>query len=227
MVASSYLPLVEIGRRRRIVGGPSGSSQATLTVEDAENRRRDRRKLRARGEEVDEDMGTPLLSGEVVSYSTIILERSELTYQYTYQIAFTNPLYDPIQVRLTQPTSILPPLVSETHVIHIATPHFVVNPLRDAWAYDEEDEYPEMDGTEFGTSEDGSSALPSSRGTLGAGKRSRLSVLNTGSGGGLRDKDRRKKESDIEKKGNCSRVGIEVEILPTATGNVIVSELML
>lgn len=84
-----------------------------------------------------------------------------------------------------------------------------------------------MEGTEMGTSEDGSSVLPSSRGTLGpaAGKRSRLSVLATSSGGTLRDKERRKRESEVDKKGNCTKVGVEVEILPGATGEVVVSPL--
>jgi dynactin-4 len=66
MVAANYLPVVEIGRRRRrIEGGPS------LSVEDAEGRRRERRKVRGRGEEVDESIDAPLRPGEIVSWLTM------------------------------------------------------------------------------------------------------------------------------------------------------------
>jgi dynactin-4 len=151
-----------------------------------------------------------------------LADNAHIDGQYTYQIAFTNPLYDAIQVRLAQATTSLPPLAPQTHLIHIPTPHFVVNPLKDAWAYDEEDDYADMDGTEVGASDDGSAAQPpSSRGTLGAGKRSRLSVLATSSGG-LREKEKRK-NGDVEKRGNCSKVGVEVEVLPGARGSVVVS----
>lgn len=202
------------------------------TTEELESRRKERRKGKGRGEEVDEDMAIPLKAGQVVR-SGIAETTLQITYrQYTYQIAFTNPLYDPIQVRLTQPTQ-PPPLVSSNHHLHIPTPHFLVNPSKDAWAYEEEpDEYHDIDATEGGTSEDGSSAfagLSSSRGTLSAGtgtmgKRSRLSILNTTSSVGLREKEKRKKEGEVERKGNCSKVGLELEILPGARGRVVVSD---
>jgi dynactin-4 len=65
MVATNYLPTMEIGRRRRQLR----DDQTPLTDEDIERRRRDRRKSRLpnMGPEVDEDMHAPLQPGEVVS----------------------------------------------------------------------------------------------------------------------------------------------------------------
>lgn len=80
-----------------------------------------------------------------------------------------------------------------------------------------------MEGTDLGTSEDGSSALPSTRGTLSGPKRSRMSILATSSAGGLREKEKKKKELEVDKKGNCTKVGIEVEVLPEAKGEIVVS----
>lgn len=53
-------------------------------------------------------------------------------------------------------------------------------------------------------------------------KRSRLSVLGM-SGGNVRDK--RGREPGVEKKGNVSKVGLEVEIMPGARGAIEVSDL--
>jgi len=83
--------------------------------------------------------------------------------------------------------------------------------LKDAWAYDDEEEdediLPGLEGSE-GVSE-GSSTL----GTLG--RKSRKSVLGAGS---VRDKKRG--EVGVDKKGNVSKVGLEIEILPGGSGNV-------
>lgn len=65
MVASNYLPALELGRRRHRRGEtvPSG-----MTEEDMERRRKDRRRTRlAPGQEIDQDMREPLKAGEVVS----------------------------------------------------------------------------------------------------------------------------------------------------------------
>lgn len=119
-----------------------------------------------------------------------------------------------IQIRLTQPhpPKNAPP---SNHHIHIPTQHFTVAPFKDAWAYDEEEEeddyLPALEGSE-GVSEEGSS----SRGTLGT--RSRKSLLMSGS---VRDKKRG--EGGVEKRGNTSKVGLEVEVLPGTSGPVEVS----
>ena len=125
-----------------------------------------------------------------------------------------NPLYDPIQIRLT-PTSRRDP--HSTCSVYVPIPHFTVNALKDAWAYDEEEE--EDHGSEE-ASEEGSSVISgatrsTNAGTLG--RKNRLSVL--GSLGG----ERKKRDHGVEKRGNTSKVGLEVEVLPDAEGRVIVS----
>lgn len=98
-------------------------------------------------------------------------------------------------------------------------PHFTVNALKDAWAYDDEEE--EEHGSEE-ASEEGSSVISgatrsTNTGTLG--KKPRLSVLGTLGG------ERKKRDHGVEKRGNMSKVGLEVEILPDAQGQVLVSDL--
>jgi dynactin-4 len=64
MVAVNYLPVIELGRKRRKVT----SGEALMgTAEEIERKRRERRRTRARGEEEDEDMGKALRPGEIVS----------------------------------------------------------------------------------------------------------------------------------------------------------------
>jgi dynactin-4 len=97
----------------------------------------------------------------------------------------------------------------------VPVPHFTVHALKDAWAYDEEEE--EDHGSE-GHSEEGSSTFsgPTKSSTSGPGtigKKSRLSVL-----GGLGGGDRKKKDHGVERKGNISKVGVELEVLPNASG---------
>ena len=138
--------------------------------------------------------------------------------QYSYQLAFTNPLYDPIQIRLSQP---LPPRDAPplNHHLHIPTQHFTIAALKDAWAYDEDDEDDDLPGME------GSSEVPSEEGTLASGtlgRRNRLSLLAGGSGA-MREK-RGRGEAGVEKKANMTKVEMEVEVLPGATGNVTVSD---
>ena len=133
--------------------------------------------------------------------------------QYTFQMAFTNPLYDPIQIRLTQP--IMPKNAPPAnHHLHIPTQHFTVNAFKDAWAYDEDEEdediLPGLEGSE-GLSEEGSTF-----GTLG--RRSRKSLLVTGS-----TRDKKRADGGVEKKGNVSKVGLEIEVAQGAIGRVEVS----
>lgn len=73
MVAMSYLPAIEIGRRRRRAGVP-GSGPGD-TPEELERRRRERRMTRAPMNEEDEPMSAPLQAGNIVRYTTSLVER--------------------------------------------------------------------------------------------------------------------------------------------------------
>ena len=65
MVATNYLPEVELGRRRRRL--ISGDLDQPMTQEEIDRRRRERRKTRAKGDEEDEEIGLKLIPGHIVS----------------------------------------------------------------------------------------------------------------------------------------------------------------
>jgi len=65
MVAMSYLPAIELGRRRHRI--QLDQPVVAETPEDFERRRRDRRRTRVPAKEEDEPMTTPLKAGEIVS----------------------------------------------------------------------------------------------------------------------------------------------------------------
>jgi dynactin-4 len=134
--------------------------------------------------------------------------------KYTFQLAFTNPLYDPIQIRLTQPHAPRNSPPANNH-LHIPTQHFTVAAMKDAWAYDDEEEDDPLDGSENASEESSMIGTMSSR-------RSRMSVLGVGGLAGLRDK---KRDTGVERRGNISKVGLEVEVQPEATGQVEVSHM--
>lgn len=226
MVALNYLPILEIGRRRRRrrqrrrLRGDMDEEHASIDALDAERerererRRRERRRTRSglagmsedheedQDEEEEEAVNGPLVAGET----------------YTFQLALTNPLYDPIQIRLTQPP--VPKHAPPANCgVRIATPHFTCNAAKDAWAYyDDEDD--DVEGGDGDGSEDTASMTTGGSAGLGAGtmgRKKRPSVLAGGGGSSLRDKRR---EPGVEKKGNISKVPIEVDIPETAGGDV-------
>jgi len=69
MVAMSYLPAIELGRRRHRIS--LDQPTPADTSEDLERRRRDRRRTRVPAKEEDESMTTPLKAGEIVSSTYI------------------------------------------------------------------------------------------------------------------------------------------------------------
>ncbi|TXT11070.1 hypothetical protein VHUM_01821 [Vanrija humicola] len=177
-VATSYLPGMELGRRRCRAGD---ELPADTTDEDWERRRRERRRTRAHlPKDVDQDLSDPMRPGEM----------------YTFQVAFTNPLYDPIQIRLGTAHQARH-AVPVSHHVHIPTAHFTVGALKEAWAYDDEDE------DDTGAEADDSAADE-------ARKSSRLSL------GGSSLRHRSTRDVGVEKKGNVTKVGLEVEIRPGA-----------
>lgn len=89
-----------------------------------------------------------------------------------------------------------------TQHVYIPNAHFTVGALKDVWAYDdEEDEH--SGGDEDVASDD--------RG----GHKGRSSMLS-----GSRHRGR---EAGLEKRGNVTKVGLEVEVVPGATGPIEVS----
>lgn len=98
--------------------------------------------------------------------------------------------------------------MAPNHHLHIPVPHFTVGALKDAWAYDEDDELDGGDGDEVMGSVDTTT-----------GHKSRLSM------GGGRQHNRR--DAGVEKRGNVTKVGIEVEIALNAEGPVEVSVIMI
>lgn len=219
MMAINYLPILEIGRRRRrgrrgLQRQPQPDTDEEHAGHDAEQRERERRRrerrrtrsgLASMSEEEEERPDTPLVAGET----------------YTFQLALTNPLYDPIQIRLTQPP--VPKHAPPANcAVRIATQHFTCNAAKDAWAYEDEDEDVEggdRDGDGDGSEDTASMTTGSgTTGGLGAGtmgRKTRPSVL--AGGGSARDKRR---EPGVEKRGNISKVPIEVDISETAGGDV-------
>ncbi|WVQ79057.1 hypothetical protein IAT38_001150 [Cryptococcus sp. DSM 104549] len=206
MVAMNYLPVMELGRRRRrIAVADLEEEPSEPSAEDLERRRRERRRTRGGVpvKEEDESLGKALRAGET----------------YTFQLALTNPLYDPIQIRLTQPHAPRHAPAPNNN-LHIVTPHFTINALKDAWAYDEDDEEDEgaFGESDAGVSEDGMSGTTGTNTGTNVGTLSRKSRLSVLAGGSARDKKHR--ESGVEKKGNTSKIALEVEVLPGATGSV-------
>lgn len=219
MVAINYLPILEIGRRRRRQRREPqqdmDEEHARVETDDAERererRRRERRRTRSGLAGVSEDEqgqheeapDTPLVAGET----------------YTFQLALTNPLYDPIQIRLTQPP--VPKHAPAANcAVRIATQHFTCHAAKDAWAYDDDEDDDDVEGGDGDGSEDTASMTTGSgtTGGLGAGtmgRKPRPSVL--AGGGSSRD---RRREPGVEKRGNISKVAIEVDISETARGDV-------
>jgi dynactin-4 len=64
-VALNYIPIIEVGRRRRRIA--SGDLGQPKTAEEVEQRRRERRRTRPGGKDEDEDMGKIIRGGVDVS----------------------------------------------------------------------------------------------------------------------------------------------------------------
>lgn len=181
MVASNYLPTIELGRRRRRI---TDEPTHDMTEDEMERRWRERRRARATLlREEDEDMVVPLRRGGT----------------YGFQLAFTNPLYDPIQIRLTTAHQARPPTPLQHHV-HIHTSHFSVGALKE-WSYDDDDDE-ESEADDALADEQGRSKQ--SRMTMGSSRH-------------------RGRDTGVEMKGNVTKVGLDVEIGPSAEGPIEVS----
>jgi dynactin-4 len=93
--------------------------------------------------------------------------------------------------------------VPPNHSVFIPTAHFTVGASKDAWAYDDEED------DDSGADDDMVAA--DERG------KPRMTML----GGSMRHRGGR--EAGIEKRGNVTKVAMEVEVLPGFTGPIEVS----
>lgn len=107
-------------------------------------------------------------------------------------------MYDPIKIRLGAAHQARPPVPANNH-IHLASTHFSVGALKDAWAYDDEDDDAGGDG-------DDPMGIPDAA-------KGRMSL-----GGSARHRSH-----GVEQRGNVTKVGVEVEVARDAEGPVEVS----
>ena len=89
MVAMSYLPAIELGRRRHRIS--LDQPTPADTPEDMERRRRDRRRTRVPAKEEDESMSTPLQPGEIVSSAYIACLMSSIPSNWHSSIPSLTP----------------------------------------------------------------------------------------------------------------------------------------
>lgn len=107
----------------------------------------------------------------------------------------------------------------------VPTQHFTVAALKDAWAYEEEEEEEILGQGSEDASEEGST-ISGTKGGSSISKQSRLSVLGGGGSAAASGRDTKRekgREVGVEKRGNISKVVLEVEIMPGANGVLHVS----
>lgn len=113
----------------------------------------------------------------------------------------------------------------KNHRLFLPTQHFTVAALKDAWAYEEEEEEDLFGQGSEDASEEGST-ISGTKGGSSMSKQSRLSVLGGGSSAAASGRDTKRekgREVGVEKRGNISKVVLEVEIMPGANGVLHVS----
>lgn len=117
-----------------------------------------------------------------------------------FRLALTNPLYDPIQVRLS------PQRVADerSYQVSLPTTPFSVAAFAEAWEYDDDDDM-------FGVEDD------------------ELGIGSGDTGRGLREKEPRSRLKNVgvlERRANVTVVGGEVNIKPGFKGNIKVGTLV-
>ena len=89
MVAMSYLPAIELGRRRHRISLDQPTTADT--PEDMERRRRDRRRTRVPAKEEDEPMTMTLRAGEIVSPTPAVCLMSSIPFNWHLLIPSLTP----------------------------------------------------------------------------------------------------------------------------------------
>lgn len=115
-----------------------------------------------------------------------------------FQLALTNPLYDPIQVRLS------PQRVADgrSYQVSLPTTPFSVAAFAEAWEYDDDEDM-------FGVDDD------------------ELGIGDTGRGHSKEPRGRPKNVGVLERRANVTIVGGEVNIKPGFKGNIKVCVLLI
>lgn len=205
LVASNYLPLIELSRKRLM---PKNLVADRLTSGASAARKNASRSGSGTG-------NNPLLSrvGDVVDD----LIRPDRKYQF--ELTFVNPLYESINVRL----SIAPPQPPESYhdssaqppyAIHILASEFTIAAFAEVWEYGEDDD---SEGN-INEAEDGYEAGETDE--TGSAKRSRLSTF------GLTDSLRRRTLQSnpvVTRKANRTTVLAEIKTSKDFIGTLQVS----
>ncbi|CED84481.1 Dynactin, subunit p62 [Phaffia rhodozyma] len=205
LLAASYIPTVEVSRK--IGGGRSASKlgvrpgRASMTAESSST------------------------SGAGAGTSAIVGSDNELHRggNYAFHLAFTNPLFDPIQVHLevihpsfpsprsSSSDSSSQPYISP-YLISLPISTFPVSAFIDPWEYGAED-----------SSSSGSDEVDRilDRNVLGgeeseASRRKRSSLQRSG----LIARDREREKGFIWKKGNMTKVGLDVQLGQDVVGDI-------
>jgi len=206
LIASNYLPLIELSRKRIATSTKLGTDRLTSGISAA-------RKSAAAGRTGTAAGSNPLL-GRVGEVPDEVIRPDR---KYQFEMTFVNPLYEPIDVRLT----ISPPAPVPSNVpgepdqvpysVHLLASEFTIAAFAEVWEYDDEDE------AEGAANEDNhdQKELEDS----GAPKRNRLSTF------GLADSTRNRslQTNVVTKKANRTTILVEAKTSKQFVGPLQVS----
>ncbi|PLW48614.1 hypothetical protein PCANC_04931 [Puccinia coronata f. sp. avenae] len=194
LIASNYLPLIELYRKRIATSTKLGTDRLTSGISAA-------RKSAAASRTGTTAASNPLL-GRVGEVPDEVIRPDR---KYQFEMTFVNPLYEPINVRLT----ISPPAPVPSNVpgepdqipysVHLLASEFTIAAFAEVWEYDDEDE------AEGGANEDNNEQKETDEAV--ALKRNRLSTF------GLADSARRRTlpTNVVTKKANRTTILVEAK----------------
>ncbi|KAA1124420.1 hypothetical protein PGTUg99_032089 [Puccinia graminis f. sp. tritici] len=135
LIASNYLPLIELHRKRIATSTKLGTDRLTSGISAA-------RKSAAAGRTGAAAGSNPLL-GRVGEAPDEVIRPDR---KYQFEMTFVNPLYEPINVRLSihPPTPVRSSLENEPeqppYNVHLLASEFTIAAFAEVWEYDDEDE---------------------------------------------------------------------------------------
>lgn len=191
LIASNYLPLIELQRKRIANTTKLGADRLTSGMSAA-------RKSAAASRAGTSGGNNPLL-GRVGEAPDEVIRPDR---KYQFELTFVNPLYEPINVRLTVAPPEPIPFHSEAphqvpYAVHLLASEFSIAAFAEVWEYDDEDD---AEGA-------GNDDLTEPKEVDETGKRNRLSAF------GLSDSVRRRtlQSSVVTKKANRTTILVEVK----------------